>query len=80
MEVPQAAMPRLNVFVPVPAVAALQAGPEVASSLTTTAVGTPGVKVLPIRPLRTESEAKPFGVTEQAQQRFDACEPERYSQ
>ncbi len=76
MVVPQARRPGLNVFVPVPAVAALQVVPEVAISLTTTAVGTPGVKVLLIRSLRTDREASPLGVTGQAQHEINCSSGE----
>src|ERR1700731_5408690 len=42
------------------------------SSLTVTDVGTPGVSVLPIKSLRADSEASPFGVTPQAQHEINS--------
>ena len=43
------------------------AGGILASSLTVTDVGTPGVRVLLIKSLRTDRELRPFGVTGQAE-------------
>jgi hypothetical protein len=54
-------------MVAVATLAGLQA-PEVARSLTTTDVGTAGVRVLLIKSLRAERETSPFGVTTQEQQ------------
>lgn len=78
--VPQAAIPVNSTFVPVPTVDALEAqplgNPAEESSLTTIAVGTPGVRVLLIKSLRAEREAKPFGVTRHEQQEINCSSGE----
>jgi hypothetical protein len=51
--------------------------PVEASSLITTDVGTPGVRVLLIKSLRAESEFNPSGVTGQAQQEISCSSGEK---
>src|SRR5262249_8984401 len=62
-------MPVTRTFAPVPTVEALQgAGPAEPSNLITMEPGTPGVRVLLTRSCFADIEARPFGVTGQAQQ------------
>jgi len=77
---PQAARPGTSRLAPVPTVDALQeAGvvPDDPSSLITIEVGTPGVRVLLIKSLRAEREAKPSGVTRQLQHEISCSSGEK---
>src|ERR1700736_5500106 len=66
--VPQARIPRTKLVAVGAAALHVPAAGTEASSLITTDVGTPGVSVLLIKSLRTDSELRAFGVTGQEQQ------------